>query len=225
MNKITMNETQKSLAVVIGTALYNFLKAEDFAQDALEKFKETYKGTLGRADTALVDIQAYDDIHLAFFQFAENLPMHLVAVGDFTCDAYTLFNHFTEESIAEYVSIWELEVYRNPILDFSKRINGYATVNINQVNKVFEQGEFSITLHSEDNEVKSYHITGLEGTITEGISIFTEIAKAGEFEIVSLSSVVSKHTSDEFTVVNEVEAVDDLYYQATSDLVERLLKA
>lgn len=225
MNHTGLNATEKNLAVIIGTTLYRFLEAEGFSESALEKFKAT---SLGR-DSAVVDIQAYDDIHLVFLKFGADLPTHIVAVGDFSCDPYTLFNHFQEVSIAEYVSIWEMDSlwgmdsHRNPLLNFCKRSNDYPTIEIADLVKVYRDGQFTVTLNSENNDSKEYLIKGVEGTNSEGISILTEIAQ-NEFDVLSLSSVISHFTTDEFFMTDNGEILDDdVLHNETWKLVERLI--
>lgn len=219
MNPTGLNATEKNSAVIIGTTLYRLLEAEGFSESALEKFKAT---SLGR-DSAVVDIQAYDDIHLVFLKFGADLPTHIVAVGDFSCDPYTLFNHFQEVSIAEYVSIWEMDSHRNPLLNFCKRSNDYPTIEIADLVKVYRDGQFTVTLNSENNDSKEYLIKGVEGTNSEGISILTEIAQ-NEFDVLSLSSVISHFTTDEFFMTDNGEILDDdVLHNETWKLAERLL--
>lgn len=218
MEGVGLSASQKNLMATIGTALYQFLRAEDFSESALEKFKAT---TLAH-DSAVVDIQAYDDIHLAFFKFGVDLPTHIVAIGDFTGDAYTLLNRFKEESIAEYVSIWDTETPRNPLLNFWKRYNGHPTIELSELSQVYEKRLFSVTLKSENDDSKEYLIEGAKGTSAEGISILTEIAQ-NEFEILSLSTLISKFTTSEFSITNNGVVDDEAFHDATWNLVEKLL--
>lgn len=217
-----MNSSEKKALVAgIGTAFYQFLVGEDFKEKSLQQFKEFAMAM----NSAIVDIQAYDDIHLMFFKFGNDGHLDIVAVGDFTADSYTLFNHFKEESIAEYVAIWELDSENtyNPLLQFHKRINDYPTVDINRLTNVIENGEFTVKLHSEDSQTVSHLIEGVKGTDSKGYSVMVDLDK-NDSTYIGVSSVISHHTSDEFNVVAQGELLDqDIFHDATLDLVKRML--
>lgn len=204
MNTINLTEAQQNLVSLIGTELYKALNSNESQAEALSQFNAT---ELGR-NPAILEIQPYDEIHLAFFKFQDNPTTHIVAIGDFTCQSFTIFNRFESTSVAENVDIWSVESGLNPILNFRSRINDYPTVENEALSSVLDNGDFVVEVISNDPQSREYSINGVQGTISEGVSIQTEILE-DNFYIDSLTVVISKFSSDSFHIVSNNEIVSD----------------